>query len=177
MLNKTSSTLFSNWSDRKERSHFVSKFANSTGCNNILNLGSGGKRELTPIDNATSSTDVDFIGDVDFKINLDEIEQLPFGSGSFDLCCAMDVLEHLENFHIITEEMLRISSRYILISLPNSAAEFPDILRNKNTGRDNEISGYFSKYYRLPVRWIGIDIGFIHRISYDFLKCWPQKIT
>jgi 2-polyprenyl-3-methyl-5-hydroxy-6-metoxy-1,4-benzoquinol methylase len=43
---------------------------------------------------------------------------LPFESGSFDLVCALEVLEHLERPEDALAEMARVSSRTVLLSVP-----------------------------------------------------------
>jgi len=61
--------------------------------------------------------------------------------------CAMDVLEHLESFHLIVEEMVRCMAKTCLISLPNSAAEIAGIVLNKSKFQKKSHQGYFSKPY------------------------------
>ena len=39
-------------------------------------------------------------GDNDITLNLDEIKKIPLDNKSFDAVVALDVLEHLENFHL-----------------------------------------------------------------------------
>ena len=81
------------------------------------------------------------------------LSRLPFDDRSFDAVCAFDVLEHLENFHLLNEEMFRVAKDYILISLPNSAAEtFYDPLRNRPQRLSDWDRGTFSQYYGLPLR-------------------------
>ena len=130
MLKNQSSVLNCNWKSRIERSQFVQKFIISNNIESVLNLGSGGKRELQ-LPKEIKLVDVDFQGDVDIELNLDAVERLPFGDNAFDLLCAMDVLEHLEAFHLIVEEILRCSKKTVIIYLPNSAAEIPGIVLNK----------------------------------------------
>ena len=65
---------------------------------NILNLGSGGERFLSKNlkDKNFKIVDVDFEGDVDIDLNLDNINSLPFNDSKFDIAICLDVLEHLE---------------------------------------------------------------------------------
>ena len=83
MLSKQSPDLSANWKTRRERSQFVEKFVHSNSVNSVLNLGSGGKRELQT-DEAIVQVDVDFQGDVDIELDLDNIDKLPFENRSFD---------------------------------------------------------------------------------------------
>lgn len=150
MLQSKSRDFQSNWKSRQQRSDFLLEFCLKKNVDSVLNLGSGGERALlTP--SKIRQIDVDFQGDVDVMINLDEECQLPFYNSEFNMVCAMDVLEHLENLHFVFEEMVRCSNKYILISLPNSAAEIPIIAINpKRLRKNSEWQGYYSKYYGLP---------------------------
>jgi len=51
--------------------------------------------------------------------NLEQV--LPFDDDSFDIVCALDVLEHLENAHRAFEEIKRVGKKAAIISLPNIA--------------------------------------------------------
>ncbi|MEY2476249.1 MAG: hypothetical protein QOG87_1564 [Actinomycetota bacterium] len=46
---------------------------------------------------------------------------LPLPDGSVDMAVALDVIEHLDDFHGGLEELHRVSSRYIAVTLPNMA--------------------------------------------------------
>ncbi len=95
---------------------------------------------------------MDITGAVDFKIDLNQIDQFPFEDAQFDLVCAFDVLEHIENIHQITEDVLRISGGYLLISSPNSLRDVVSIFRNKRQNIEKrEVRGVYSKYYGLPL--------------------------
>lgn len=61
--------------------------------------------------------------DFDEKVGADvvaDIRRLPFGDGEFDLSMACQVLEHIpfEDFEKGLGELGRVSSRYVIISLP-----------------------------------------------------------
>lgn len=150
MLEKRSRTHFAKWKSRQERNDFVASIVRKYNLSSVLNLGSGGKRQLV-CDNHVRQIDIDFYGDVDIELNLDTIPSLPCEDNEFDLVCAMDVLEHLENFHLIATEMVRCSKKVILVSLPNSAAEIPNIVLRPRMKRSKLYQGYYSKYYGLPL--------------------------
>jgi SAM-dependent methyltransferase len=65
-------------------------------------------------------TGVDLGGEPDLKLNLEQIEGLPFDDGSFDCVVCTDVLEHLENLHHMFGELVRVSRRHVVLSLPNN---------------------------------------------------------
>ncbi|MGI6455529.1 MAG: class I SAM-dependent methyltransferase [bacterium] len=62
---------------------------------------------------------VDIAGNPDIQLNLEQIERLPFDDNQFDCVVCNDVLEHLDNFHFVFGELLRVSRKYVIISLPN----------------------------------------------------------
>ena len=151
MLEKRSLSLSAKWTSRQERSDFVASIVKNYNLSSVLNLGSGGKRQLVCGEDV-HQIDIDFQGDVDIELNLDTTPRLPCEDNEFDLVCAMDVLEHLENFHLIAMEMVRCSNKVILVSLPNSAAEIPNIVLRPSIKRSESYQGYYSKYYGLPLK-------------------------
>lgn len=123
----------------------------------ILNIGGGGKRHLqTALKRCGKSNasvfEIDITGDCDLVLNLDKVKRIDFEDGKFDVVCAFDVLEHLEQFHLINEEIFRLSRKECLISLPISSTEFfPSLfgISRKPDGNRNE-TGVYSKFYGLP---------------------------
>lgn len=65
---------------------------------------------------------VDMGGEPDLRLDLDKIDRLPFDDGQFHATVCSDVLEHLDNIHYMFSELVRVSERYLLISLPNNWA-------------------------------------------------------
>ncbi len=60
------------------------------------------------------------LGDhADYSVNLEH--KLQFEDGAFDIVVALDVLEHVENFHFAFSELLRICKSSLIIGLPNLA--------------------------------------------------------
>jgi SAM-dependent methyltransferase len=49
-----------------------------------------------------------------------ERRNLPFQDGSFDTVLCFDVLEHVDRPHRLLDECLRVSKRYVIVSLPNN---------------------------------------------------------
>lgn len=52
-------------------------------------------------------------------IRKGDIYKLPYKSNSFDLVICTEVLEHLENPKKAYRELIRVSKKYILLSVPN----------------------------------------------------------
>jgi hypothetical protein len=149
-FNNRKDGVVASYETREGRNKFAAKLV--TG-KQVLNLGSGGKRHLEKfLHKSQKCFDVDFSGDCDLLTDLDTVNQLPFEAGSFDTVCALDVLEHLNNFHLINEEMFRVSRKNIIVSLPNDASNFfENILRNKPNLLPADQFGLFSKYHGLPI--------------------------
>lgn len=65
-------------------------------------------------------TGTDFVsGEGVVACNLEN--PLPFDSQKYDVVCALDVLEHLDQIHFAVSEIKRIAKTAIVISLPNMA--------------------------------------------------------
>lgn len=141
--------------NRKQRNEFVSKYL-LKNCETILNIGGGGKRdlELSIKNKSIEVFEIDITGDCDLIVDLDKVNKLDFENESFDICCAFDVLEHLEQFHLILNEMIRIAKNEVLISLPISSSELFNVIRN-NRNKQNCLKrqdrGVYSKFYGLPL--------------------------
>jgi len=62
---------------------------------------------------------IDIGGDPDVVVDLEVAARLPFDDRSFDTVVCIEVLEHLDALHRTFAELVRVSDRYILVSLPN----------------------------------------------------------
>ncbi len=145
------------YSDREDRNRFAAEYIINYQFDNILNVGGGGQRHLEKqISNLGSKKkifEIDMEGEADLTLNMDKIDKLPFSNEAFDICCAFDVLEHLENFHLVNNELFRVSKNFVLISLPNSAFEiFPNVFKNNPQQRPDMNRGTYSKYYGIPLQ-------------------------
>jgi hypothetical protein len=72
---------------------------------------------------AELDSDVDYWGigladGVDEVVNLEE-DGVPYGDDSYMCVFCLDVLEHLDNIHEVFDELCRVSSEDVIISLPN----------------------------------------------------------
>lgn len=78
----------------------------------LKTLGSLYDLNVTTVDN-NPELNADYIGSID---------SLPFVTESFDLVCAFQVLEHLpfSNLPASLRELSRVTSRWVLMSLPNA---------------------------------------------------------
>jgi hypothetical protein len=57
------------------------------------------------------------------RVNL-EREAIPAEPGSYDTVLCLDVLEHLENMHAVFDELCRVTSQWLIVSLPNPWSAF-----------------------------------------------------
>ncbi|MDA7599520.1 class I SAM-dependent methyltransferase [Alphaproteobacteria bacterium] len=118
----------------------------------ILNIGSGGEEFLKKALPAAKIFDVDICGKADLLVDLETVEQFDFQDGDFDLAIALDLLEHIENFHAMLKEMFRCTNGHVLISLPNPATSFIRIFRNQKRATNVQSEqGFYEKFYGLPL--------------------------
>ncbi|MFO7525412.1 MAG: class I SAM-dependent methyltransferase [Ignavibacteriaceae bacterium] len=92
---------------------------------NILEIGSGVGflKKLLPENIKYFSVDISKYLSPDI---IATIESLPFDDNSFEMVCCFQVLEHLpfEKFSSLLEELKRVSSKYVYISLPFANHKF-----------------------------------------------------
>ena len=70
------------------------------------------------------------------KIKQGSIYKLPYEDNIFDLVLCTEVLEHLENPDRALEELVRVSKKYLAVSVPNEPFfMLAQIIRGKNWSR------------------------------------------
>ncbi len=70
------------------------------------------------------------------SLKQDDIYNLPYSDNSFDLVICSEVLEHLEHPKKALNEIVRISKKYCLLSVPNEPIfMISNFLRGKNLSR------------------------------------------
>lgn len=154
----------------KFASSFIQKHLSMPQNPSILNVGGGGKRHLSSsLPPRFSVFELDLGGDCDLIFDLDSGNPIPLEDSSFPLVCALDVLEHLESFHFITNELMRISSRFILISLPLPQSDLLNSLFNSSIPLQSMAYGVHSKYYGLPIE-SGVDRHRWHLTADDVIR-------
>lgn len=122
-----------------------------TGC--VLNIGGGGQKHLLSYCTPQHYVELDISGTPDILFDLDSGQPIPFANDSFDSVICTDVLEHLENFHFILSEILRVSRTHVIISLPNSTDQFRNYLFRTKYYRSLHDHRHvsFTKFYGLPL--------------------------
>lgn len=119
----------------------------------ILDIGCDKKQLKRYIPENTHYIGLDISKEADINFNLDSGNVLPFKDREFNLVVALDILEHIENIHQIFDELCRVSSKSILISLPNNlqSAIKGYIFRKYNKDKNYQLQhGKYSKFYGLP---------------------------
>lgn len=166
--------VYPSFTNREGRAAFIAEMfeAEISQSKNILDVGSD-YNTLKKIVGA-KVTGVDLYGEPDIVVDFEKEQLSRFQDNQFEMVVCTEVLEHLDNFHAMAEELARVSSRYILVSLPNCLSVFTkwNILFHDRA----------SKYYGLPLsrpedrhRWFfsykDIDVFFT-----DFAKRHRAKI-
>lgn len=143
------------YTSRDSRNKFIadtfSKYLNSS----VINIVGGGQKHLLKYINPISYLEIDVAGTPDLIVDLDKTFPLPLDDNIAECVVCTDVLEHLDEFHRVFNELLRISNKYVIISLPNALTEIRPYLKRSNykpsIGVDPSIFGKYTKYYGLPL--------------------------
>jgi SAM-dependent methyltransferase len=114
-------TDYVTFKQRSDRSRYIADRFSRYVKGKVLDVGCD-EAVLKELVHDIEYTGVDIGGTPDIRINLEEVDQLPFDDKQFDCVVCSDVLEHLENLHHIFSELVRVSNKYVIISLPNNWA-------------------------------------------------------
>jgi hypothetical protein len=146
----------SDYHNRRERHKFIADKFHTYLQGTVLNIGGGGEKHLLKYLKPTKYLELDMDGKPDLRINLDVRSPMPIESEKFDAVICTDVLEHLEEFHHVFEEIIRISKKYVVISVPNALITFRNYARRRkykgNTGDAGKDAGLYAKFYGLPMQ-------------------------
>lgn len=85
----------------------------------VLDVGCREKNLKKYLDKNVEYVGIDIAGDPDVHVDLEK-GSIPFENNSFECVVCTDVLEHIDNIHKIFNELVRVSRKYIVISLPNN---------------------------------------------------------
>lgn len=121
----------------------------------VLDVGCGRRQLAHSLPSHITYTGIDMSQEADVTFNLDSGERLPIADRSYDLVLCLETLEHVEHIHFVLDELFRVSSKYILITLPNPLSRilYSYYLGRKFT-RDSEKQkrfGTYMKFYGLPL--------------------------
>ncbi len=110
--------LTAHFESRAARSRFVAKKFSRYFQGSLLDVGCY-EAPLRHLLKNARYTGIDVAGTPDIHVNLDAVSRLPFEDGQFSTVICIEVLEHLDNLHRIFDELIRVSGRYVIVSLPN----------------------------------------------------------
>jgi len=110
--------LFNN---RLERSKLIFEKYGEMLKGRVLDVGCWERDLKKFLDSNTEYVGIDISGSPDIKVDLEK-QKIPFGDNFFDCVVCTDVLEHLDNIHDVFDELIRVSKKYIIVSLPNCYA-------------------------------------------------------
>lgn len=104
-----------------------------------------------------------------------DIRQLPFPDNAFDTVTACEVLEHLpfEDFPKAIAELRRVSSKYVLISLPYHSTGFELVFRFPGV-RTLFKRMFIDLFFRIPLKFGGIKTSGQHYWEIDCCQ-WSLK--
>ncbi len=110
------------FAERVDRSRYIAARFAPYLVGSVLDVGCDKAvlRGLLP--NGVRYTGIDISGTPDLTIDLERTDKLPFDNGAFHTTVCSDVLEHLDNVHHIFGELVRVTQKHLIISLPNNWA-------------------------------------------------------
>lgn len=134
------------YTDRETKALYVwLKYQSILRGSRILDVGGDQGFLKGHLESGTHYWSIDAAQGADQAVDLD-LGALPFEDRSYDCVLCLDVLEHVDNIHGLFDELCRVSSAYVVISLPNAWAVFWGMLR-----RGEYRPGMATKFYGLPV--------------------------
>ena len=104
--------------DRSERAAYIYKVYKAYLEDGVVDVGSYKSDLRQYVKGKYFGLDILENEDVDCVIDLEQ-NKIPLASSSYHCVVCTDVLEHVNNFNGVFAELLRVSSKYVLISLPN----------------------------------------------------------
>ncbi|MFT7618160.1 MAG: SAM-dependent methyltransferase [Planctomycetota bacterium] len=132
---------FIQFHSRQDRPRFMTQRFADVLRGRILDVGCD-RAVLREFVGSERYTGVDRSEEADIKHDLQNGGPLPFEDSSFDVVVCTDVLEHLDNLHQVFDEIVRVGTKKLLISLPN----------NWNAARHRIERGHGTfKHYGLPL--------------------------
>jgi 2-polyprenyl-3-methyl-5-hydroxy-6-metoxy-1,4-benzoquinol methylase len=104
------------YASRAERARFIGTVYGEFLEGDVLDVGCSGAALREAVKGRYVG--VDIAGNPDYVVDLEK-QTLPFADGTFDCVVCSDVLEHLDTLHRTFDELIRVSRRYVIVSLPN----------------------------------------------------------
>lgn len=119
------------YTNREERAKYAALKYQNFLKGKILDVGCWNKDLKKYLTKDVEYIGIDIAGNPDVFVDLEK-GKIPFPDNSFNCVICTDVLEHLNNIHQIFDELIRVSNRYLIISLPNCySLNFKQIITGK----------------------------------------------
>lgn len=104
---------------RRNRAEFIAEHFGPWLSGSLLDVGCD-QADLKDLVPGCNYMGVDVAGAPDITIDLEHSSGLPFSDHEFDVVVCADVLEHLDNLHTVFGELVRVTRRHLIVSLPNN---------------------------------------------------------
>jgi SAM-dependent methyltransferase len=131
------------YSDRPSKAAYIAaKYGPLLTTGSVLDVGCDRKHLAAHLRAGVRYVGVDVCPEADIIIDL-ERPPLPFENASFRTVLCADVLEHLDKAHAVFDELCRVASDSVIISLPNP-------MRNLLLWLADGAPGQRLKFYGLP---------------------------
>jgi hypothetical protein len=149
----TLSKNYTHFTNRKERAAFIAKRFEKyiSEAHSILDVGCDDNTLKHIV--GSKVIGIDLYGTPDHTVDLEKDQLSRFADNECDLVICTEVLEHLESFYPMIDELTRVAGKHVLISLPNCF----DLITKYNILFHNKAG----KFYGLPLtppkdrhRWI-----------------------
>jgi SAM-dependent methyltransferase len=111
-------TEYVSFGTRERRTRFIVERYRPYLAKSVLDVGCY-EAPLRDILKDVDYVGVDIVGKPDHVIDLEATERLPFDDEQFQCVICVEVLEHLDGLHRIFDELVRLSHRHLIVSLPN----------------------------------------------------------
>ena len=78
---------------------------------------------------------------------LGDVKVLPFKDNSFDIITCLEVLEHIDDTNKVINELIRVASKYVILSVPSKEDSNPEHIHCfTNKDLENLFEGYTVKF-------------------------------
>jgi len=137
-------TTAKKYTDRKSKADYVYDKYQDLLKGKVLDVGADNCYLRNLVGDGVEYTGIGIGGNPDIEVDLEK-QAIPFDDNSFDCVLCLDVLEHIDTIHATFDDLCRVSSKYVIISLPNTYRDFIGMLFGSK--EDKAVN---FKYYGLP---------------------------
>lgn len=174
------------YTNRAERAAFIAASYGELLRGDVLDVGCSDAALRSAV--AGRYVGVDVAGTPDLVLDLEK-QVLPFPDNSFECVVCSDVLEHLDSLHRTFDELVRVSRRYVIVSLPNcrnyemlfriwtgKSLKFYGLPARAPEDRHKWFFGYHdaAQFFDERARHLGASVASVrpHMLRYRGLKGW-----